>query len=428
VKILNSHYEKIVLILVVLVVTLTSVISYFNSVELDNAVKQQKPISFTVESFGGEEILKLEKKTELLPNDIIEVFNTKGELVDSFSITKIIFPKRSRVSIGLKSQVVLTGKLLNPSSTVLSGGWEKSRSPIAIDTAKGVKNISYKEIEFIRGEQQLILNKTFGDLEFADCIISTYQFKTRNLLDVNRTERSRWIGASSGGNSTIYDLFTPPIIYLADGALSTTLPKPDEEEEAEEAFGLSLISFNKEVYRFKMSGWIGNAPYFEDLQAKVSGSSSNNVRNRVEIKKPYKLNPNFKPGSSTLIQTTMEDEAKLLIVEYFAVQQIPNKKTGGLKPVGRALVKDFQIGGDAFEINSLMKEVFSGQYSIVLKFEIPGKLAKETSISEKDIGKTITFEERTYEILTIDSLKKELTIRKTGALNSAPSETTLRAL
>ena len=78
-KILNSHYEKIVLILVVLVVTLTSVISYFSSVELDNAVKQQKPISFTVESFGGEEILKLEKKTELLPNDIIEVFNTKGE-------------------------------------------------------------------------------------------------------------------------------------------------------------------------------------------------------------------------------------------------------------------------------------------------------------------------------------------------------------
>ncbi|MDG0964735.1 MAG: hypothetical protein P8O23_06705 [Opitutales bacterium] len=427
-KILNSHYEKIVLVLVVLISTVVSVLSFFGSVELENTVGQQKPISFSLESFGGEEVLKLEKKTELLPNDIIEVFNARDELVDSFTITKVIFPKRSRVSIGLKSLDVLTGKLLNPSSTILSKGWEKSRSPIAIDTANGIKNVSYKEIEFIRGEQQLILNKPFGNQEFSNCIISTYQSKTRNYLDVNRTERSRWISAPTGGNSTIYDLFTPPIIYLVDGALSTTLPKATEEGDAEEAFGLSLISFDKEVYRFKMSGWIGNAPYFEDLQTKVSGSSSNNVRNRVEAKKPYKLNPNFKPGSSTLIETTMEDEAKLLIVEYFAVQQIPNKKTGGLRPVGRALVKDFQIGGDAFEINSLMKEVFSGQYSIVLKFEIPGKLAKETSISEKDIGRTISFYERTYEILTIDSVKKELTIRKTGPLASTPKELTLRAL
>jgi hypothetical protein len=229
-------------------------------------------------------------------------------------------------------------------------------------------------------------------------------------------------------NSSIYDLFTPPIIYLVDGALSTTLPKPPEEIEEEEPFGLTLISFDKEVYRFKMSGWIGKTPYFEDLQTKVSLNSPKNVRNRMEINKPYKLNPDYKPGGSTLTQTTMEDGEKLLVVKYFAVQQIPNAKTGGLKSVGRALVEDFQIGGKPFEINSLMEEVFSGQFSINLKFEVPGVPSQEISISEKDMGKRIIIDNRIYEILQIDSKTKELVVQKTGSTPGNVEKVTLRAL
>ena len=116
---------------------------------------------------------------------------------------------------------------------------------------------------------------------------------------------------------------------------------PLRKRRSKKHLGCRLFLLIKKCNRFKMSGWIGSVPYFEDLQTKVSGSSSNNVRNRVEIKKPYKLNPNFKPGSSTLVQTTMEDEAKLLIVEYFAVQQIPNKKTGRIETSRKGVGKRF---------------------------------------------------------------------------------------
>jgi len=137
------------------------------------------------------------------------------------------------------------------------------------------------------------------------------------------------------------------------------------------------------------------------------------------------LNPNYKPGLSSLIKATAEDKDKLLIVEYFAVQQIPNQKTGGLRSVGRAMVKDFQIGGKAFEINSLMEDVYTDQYSILLRYELKGEVSKEITISEKEIGKKIIFGRRSYQILEIDSNEKKVVIQKNGPASSSISETTL---
>ena len=424
-KFLNSNYEKLILVLVVLLLVIVVVGSFFKPVKLTSKERYLKPASFSFESLGGEEALILAKETELLPNDNINIYNPSGELMASVKIKKVIFRKKSKVSIQLKSKTLLKGRLLNPSNTILAIGWEKSRSPLVIDTDDGVSNISFEKIVSIRGEQKLILDKPLGKFDPSGCIISTYQTKNQFLSDANRSERSRWTNNSTEENSSIYDLFTPPIIYLVDGALSTTLPKAPQEKIKEEPFGLSLISFIKEKYRFKMGGWIGETPYFEDLQKKVSLNSKVNIRNRIEVNIPYKLNPNYKPGLSSLTKTTTEDKDKLLIVEYFAVQQIPNQKTGGLKSVGRAMVKDFQIGGKAFEINSLMEEVYTDQYSILLRYELKGEVSKEITISEKEIGKNITFRDRSYQILEIDSNEKKVIIQKTGPVPSGISETTL---
>ena len=62
-----------------------------------------------------------------------------------------------------------------------------------------------------------------------------------------------------------------------------------------------------------------------------------------------------------------EGKNKFLMIEYFTVQQIKDPKTGGVKPVGRALVKDFRNNGKSFEVNSLMKKVYSGNFQIILK-------------------------------------------------------------
>ena len=128
---------------------------------------------------------------------------------------------------------------------------------------------------------------------------------------------------------------------------------------------------------------------------------------------PYRENVTGKPGSSSLVPTTADDGNKLLLVKYFEVQQIKDKKTGGLRDVGRALVKDYKLGGDPFEINSLMAEVFAGENEIRMSFRLDG--ASELIIlSDKDIDKVLEFGSRKYLIKEIDSDEKSLLIEKRG--------------
>ena len=424
-KFVKSHYEKIVFSLVILSLVIVSCISYFNSASEGNTTQYFNAGSFSIDSFGDEKVLVFLKKTHLVPNDSVQVFNSKGEKIDTFKIKKVIFSKKSKVSIHLKTQIILKGRLLNPSSTILTTGWEKSRSPIAIDTDKGVKNISFKEIEFIRGEQKLVLDKSVDDLDPSECRISVYQSKSQILIDSNRTEKNRWTNTESEENASIYDLFTPPIIYLVDGELATSLPEAPKEIEKEEEFGLTILSFEKKEYRFKLVSWIGQTPYFEDLQKKVSETLNKNVKNRIEVKIPYKENNNYRPGLPSLVKTTQEDTGKLLMVEFFTVQQVTDSKTGGSKPVGCALVRDFKKGGEPFEINSLMKTVNSGDFKILLKFDIEDEAVSEIEIDGSAIEKEFNFGKRSYKILNIDNENKNIEVEKKISGESGASITTL---
>ena len=424
-KFVKSHYDKIALSVVTLSLVIVSCISYFNTASEGNKTKYLNEGSFSIDSFGDEKVLVFLKKTQLVPNDSVQVFNLRGEKIDTFKIKKVIFSKKSKVSIQLKAQTMLKGRLLNPSSTILTTGWEKSRSPIAIETDKGVKNISFKEIEFIRGDQKLVLDKPIDEFDPSEFRISVYQSKSQFFIDSNRTERNRWTNAENDENSTIYDLFTPPIIYLVKGELATSLPEAPREIEKEEEFGLTILSFEKKEYRFKLVSWIGQTPYFEDLQKQVSEKLNKNVKNRIEVKIPYKENQNYRPGLPSLIKTTQEDTDKLLMVEFFTVQQVTDSKTGGAKPVGRALVRDFKNGGKPFEINSLMKTVNSGDFKIILKFDIDGEEASEIEIDRSAIEKEFNFGKRSYKILNIDNENKSIEIEKKISGESDSSKTTL---
>ena len=424
-KFVKSHYDKIALSIVTLSLVIVCCISYFNTASEGNKTKYLNAGSFSIDSFGDEKVLVFLKKTQLVPNDSVQVFNSRGEKIDTFKIKKVIFSKKSKVSIQLKAQTMLKGRLLNPSSTILTTGWEKSRSPIAIETDKGVKNISFKEIEFIRGDQKLVLDKPIDEFDPSEFRISVYQSKSQFFIDSNRTERNRWTNAENDENSTIYDLFTPPIIYLVKGELATSLPEAPREIEKEEEFGLTILSFEKKEYRFKLVSWIGQTPYFEDLQKQVSEKLNKNVKNRIEVKIPYKENQNYRPGLPSLIKTTQEDTDKLLMVEFFTVQQVTDSKTGGAKPVGRALVRDFKNGGKPFEINSLMKTVNSGDFKIILKFDIDGEEASEIEIDRSAIEKEFNFGKRSYKILNIDNENKSIEIEKKISGESDSSKTTL---
>ena len=62
------------------------------------------------------------------------------------------------------------------------------------------------------------------------------------------------------------------------------------------------------------------------------------VRNRIEVGKPYKRVTNRKPGQQSFEICENNDSEKFFTVQYFTVQQYRNPETGGLKPVGRAMM------------------------------------------------------------------------------------------
>jgi hypothetical protein len=158
----------------------------------------------------------------------------------------------------------------------------------------------------------------------------------------------------------------------------------------------------------------------------VSENSQNNVKNRLEVRIPYKENESYRPGLPSFVKTTLDDENKFLMVDFFTVQQIKDPKTGGVKPVGRALVKDFRNDGKSFEINSLMQKVYSGKFQIMVRFNINGLPVEDVKISESDIGKVFTFGKRNYQVLSIDIENKSLEVEKKISGGNESTKQTLR--
>ena len=78
-----------------------------------------------------------------------------------------------------------------------------------------------------------------------------YQDKNIEMMDNNITQKVRWTTNFSEENSSIYDLFTPPLIYLVDGSLTTSIPSSNDDAVEEEPFGVTLLSFKKKFTDLK---------------------------------------------------------------------------------------------------------------------------------------------------------------------------------
>ena len=179
-KFVSSHYEKLILGIIFLIFILVASLNYFTSPVQNNKQSFLNFASFAVDSFGEEETLEMLKDSQLVPGNTIKLHNLNqpNENIETFEVKKVIFSKKSKVSIILKNSKTLRGRLLNPSSTILSKGWEKMRSPIALETDEGTKTLSYQDIEFIRGNQKIVLDRPLGDITPSDYIISVYQSKS----------------------------------------------------------------------------------------------------------------------------------------------------------------------------------------------------------------------------------------------------------
>ncbi len=410
---IRKYYDKLILVFAFVFTTVLSLLTFLGSDELNPSSTKIINETYTIiGNFEGERVLSLSKKSHLLPNDIITFYHSGDEDSITAQITKVIFKKKSSVIIKTLSGKNMSGRLLGSNDLILEDAWNKSRIPIALDTREGgVVNLNANEIKYIHGDQKLILDNNLKILEDENYSVSVYQTMSHLFLDINQTEKTRWTNNVSEKNETIYDLFTPPLIYLVDGKLTTSLPEAPKVVKEEE-FGLSLIRFEKKEYRLKLVSWIGQVPYFEDSETKLSDNVNQLVKNRIELKIPYKNNENYRPGLPSLVQTTMEDEKKVFMVEYFTVQQVKDPRTGGVKPVGRALVKDFIKGGKPFEINSRMDKVFSGDFQISLQVNLAGEIPQEININVDEVGKEITVGNRNFKILKINEENKTLDVEK----------------
>ena len=79
-----------------------------------------------------------------------------------------------------------------------------------------------------------------------------------------------WKNPDLDNNKTFYDVFTPPLIYLVNNKLTTSLPTVESQEPPEEPFGAKMVEFKYLPYRFVLKSWIANTPYFEDRALKNS--------------------------------------------------------------------------------------------------------------------------------------------------------------
>ncbi len=350
------------------------------------------------------------QQTSLIPGDLIYYKNSENEDYQYFEINEIHYKRGSNLFITAKGNN-LEGTLRK--DLVLNKDWKSSREPVVLKTSNGNENILISDIDLIVGESSVLPSEDIKSISKSNKIWSTYQrtYSESSLHTIK--ERPKWTHKKADSNSSDYDLFTPPIIYIHEGKLTTRIPSKEEAKEDIEPFGLELISALKTPYPLLLVGWVGDVPYFQLKEDSLNMSGGKITRNRIVPQTRYKKAINPSPGQSKLIACDANDTEAWFVVENFEVLQYKNSKTGGVKPVGIATVKDFISNRPPFKINSLNTDAPAGDYQFKFSVKFPGISEEQLLFSSADTGKIFTFSGRDFEISQVDlDLNKVMITKK----------------
>ena len=409
-QILAKYYDKLIVIAAFSALALVFGLQVSEQIGSNAVINLEEPSPDWSRSSDGV-ILQSKLENDLMPGNFI-FYQKDDNNFSRIEIAKLIFKRRSNVTMHLISGKVLKGAIKPKEGIVISKNWKNANTPILLDIDGRVTPIQMRAIEKIVGTPKYVLSDTADLTELRGKQPFFYQRGEISFMSKNR-KRPLWEEIPADRNSTIYELFTPPLIYIIDNELTATLPDAPIEEKEKEPFGASIISFTEKPYRFRLTSWIGNSPYLEDIQ--LTEKLGRSVRNRVEVNSSYRLVENPKPGRPSLKEVESNSSERLLTLKYFTVQNVP-QKNGGVKPVGRALIEDHFLKLKPFEINSLMESVFLGQFEVKLRFKIGKEDAHEITLTASDIGKDVNYNNRTYKILAFDSDKKSVLLRKASAI------------
>jgi len=393
-----KFYEKILFFLILFIFICQFFYSE-NQTDTRSTVKEPSR-QFDVSHEGDKTWLKFMYGTKLLPGQ--NLYYRKSDIDDwsSAKIESIKLSRRSEVEFLVGNNKIVEGSLI--ADCIFPLDWRRSGESIGLRQNRETTFVNMKDVVSIFAEQAILLSLPQGVVDWDTVEVSLYQ----RIVDFgNKTEnadKTRWLGKRSDSNGSGYDLFTPPIIYIHDGKLTARLPEKAPAAIKEEPFGVSLVKATKSLYSLKLSSWVGDTPYFEDLHSPLSPDSDSFTRNRLEIGKIYKRSKSRKPGQPSLIECEESDSEKLVKLEHFVVQQHKNTDTGGVRLVGRALVKDYDLGIDAFEINSLMSQVFAGDLVFEFEFSLPGASPAGFKFNSRELNKEFIFAGRKYIVSRID--------------------------
>ena len=342
-----------------------------------------------------------------MPGDIVLINGAYPEIFNgNFTVETILLPESNNEARALLADGnTLSGRIKQSGAAELSRKWRVKGGALSFRTDDDEHEIRISELEQLWGSTTFtMLTKSLSTEEAeGDFSLTVYQRRGGSRKKIESTSGGKWVDVSSADKSDpAYDLFTPPVLYVINGRLETSLPEAAKIEKPPEAFGLRLTSFEKVPYRFRIRSWIGDFPYLEDLQHEHPPGSGRFVRNRLALRTPYKQNPNYKPGSPSLIPTNIEDEDKIVMVNFFAVQQVRDPRTGGVRTVGRAMIKDFRLSIKPFEINSFMEQTHAGQYRMTVESTTSEFAGEKFSFEENATGTKFIIGRRDFKILEID--------------------------
>ena len=408
-QIFVKYYDKLFVIFVLTALSLVFGLQLNDEVGFSSEYLPEEYPSWERSSEGV--TLQSKLQNDLMPGSFIFYKNSDNNY-SKIEISKLIFKRRAEVSVELLSGKILNGRVKAKEGVIISKIWKNSNTPILLDIDGRVTPIQSRTVKKIIGKPMYVLDDSADLTVLREKAPHFYQRDFSAFSSKNR-KRPVWEEIPADRNSTIYELFTPPLIYIIDNELTATLPEAPIEEKEKEPFGASIISFTEKPYRFRLMSWIGNSPYLEDMQ--LTKKFGRTVRNRLEVNSSYRLIENPKPGRPSLEEVDSNSSEKHLTLKYFTVQNV-TQKNGGVKPVGRALIEDHSLGLKPFEMNSIMENVFLGQFEVKLNFKIGKEDTYEISLSESDQGKDINYNNRIYKVLEFDAGKKSIKLRKANAI------------
>ena len=363
--------------------------------------------------------ITLETKTPhgLMPGELVIIEGAEPDFFNgNFTVESILLPEGyADISLSLSGGKTILGKLKQSGAKELNREWRFSTGILSVRTQEEDQDVRIAELEQLWGSTMLTITSDNDNEEESegDFALVTYQ-KRGDIAEKSESARGgKWVEASSPKEGEpSYDLFTPPVLNVVNGRLETSLPEEAKPQKPPEEFGLRLVAFEKVPYRFRIRSWIGETPYLEDLRHEFPPGSGRYVRNRLQVRVPYKENHNYKPGRPSLLPTKADDADKMISVDAFAVQQVRDPKTGGIRSVGRALIKDFRLPVKPFEINSFMDETHAGQYSIVVESTSKGNSSEKFTFEQNAKGTSFPLALRDYKILEIDLVKFRVHLEK----------------